>query len=99
MVFFLKDMIYSDKWIEYILHNSHTHCELYIKIHIYVCLMKKYLLSFPYSCTLISSDAIGVTLTVVFAEGTSHVAFCDVHVGLVKPARTAASILNNSAAT
>ena len=58
-----------------------------------------YLLDSPYLCTSISISDIGVTSTTVFGAGIIHFAFCEVHVGFVHPALTAASTRNNIAAT
>ena len=41
----------------------------------------------------------GVTSITVLGAGTTHFAFCDVHVGFVHPALTAASTRNSIAAT
>ena len=46
-----------------------------------------------------SNDDIGVTLMIVLDAGISQVAFCDVQVGFVSPAFTAASTLNSKPAT
>ena len=58
-----------------------------------------YLLFLPYLWTSISRLDIGVTSTTVLGAGTTHFAFCDVQVGFVYPARTAASTGNKTAAT